>query len=155
MKKILTLIYLQKNNHTLFLLRGQKSATEISVGKYLGVGGHVDDTDSSIEEGAKREVLEETNLICKNLVKKGVVNFIGQKPYIQETHIFICSEFEGDLQSDNREGTLHWIPNEQILSLSLWEGDKIFLPKLFQPEQFELDLFYDENKKVIQVVEKT
>jgi len=36
-------------------------------------------------------------------------------------------KFEGELINSN-EGHLEWIPNDQIRSLNLWEGDQIFLP---------------------------
>lgn len=149
-KKILTLIYVQKDNKTLFLKRAQKTPDEISTGKYLGVGGKVDKEDSSIENAAKREMLEETNLQAKSLIKKGIVTFIGQKDYPLETHIFICKDFTGALKGDDREGTLHWIDNEKIDTIPLWEGDKEFLPKLFEEGVFNLILRY-EGKKLVSV----
>lgn len=151
MNKQLTLIYFQKNNQTLFLLRNQKTPDEISVGKYIGVGGKVDPSDNTIEDAAIRECLEETNLQCISLEKKGIVYFIGQKPYTLETHIFICKDFKGNMKADEREGSLHWIDNDQILNLNLWEGDKIFLNKLFQDSFFEIELYYNLNKELIDI----
>jgi 8-oxo-dGTP diphosphatase len=45
-------------------------------------------------------------------------------------HLFTADLFEGELVSECNEGELAWIPRDQILSLSLWEGDKIFLKLL-------------------------
>lgn len=151
MNKKLTLIYLQKDNKTLFLLRNQKTKDEISVGKYIGVGGKVDNIDKTIEEAAIRECFEETNLVCNSLIKKGIVYFIGQKQYVQETHVFICKDFTGTLKADEREGSLHWIENDKIINLNLWEGDKIFLNKLFEDSFFEIELHYN-NKELIKIM---
>ena len=35
---------------------------------------------------------------------------------------------------DPPEGTLAWIPREEVLSLNLWEGDRIFLDWVFHKE---------------------
>ena len=32
------------------------------------------------------------------------------------------------------EGTLHWVAEDQILSLNLWEGDRHFLPSVLAGE---------------------
>ena len=117
MKKIMTLVYLQRNDETLFLLRNQKTADEISTGKYIGVGGKIDQSDTSIESAAKRECFEETGFYCHNLIKKGIVEFIGQKDYPLETHVYVCKDFSGEMIEDLREGSLHWIKNNQMLQL--------------------------------------
>ncbi|MDY3234152.1 MAG: 8-oxo-dGTP diphosphatase, partial [Erysipelotrichaceae bacterium] len=53
-------------------------------------------------------------------------------------------EFSGTLK-DCDEGMLAWIPEEELSSLSLWEGDRIFLKKLMEQNSgiFSLELHYD------------
>ena len=43
--------------------------------------------------------------------------------------VFLVGDFEGDL-IDSPEGFLKWIPDEELLDLNLWAGDRIFLPWL-------------------------
>jgi 8-oxo-dGTP diphosphatase len=45
-------------------------------------------------------------------------------------HLFTADRFDGELVSECNEGELAWIPKNQISSLSLWEGDRIFLKLL-------------------------
>lgn len=146
MTKKMTLIYVLKNQQTLFLERAMKSKDEISVNKFLGVGGKVDPSDRTIYEAACREMMEETNLQANKLIRNGMVTFIGQREYDVETTVYICSDFDGELQGDNREGTLHWIDNYSIGELNMWEGDKEFIPMLFEPGEFNIKLYYKDNK---------
>ena len=145
MKKM-TLIYIQKENQTLFLKRNKKGDLDISHGKFLGVGGKVESYDKSVYDSAVREMKEETNLTANKLIKKGIVNFIGQRLFPVEVTVYICNDFYGQLKSDDREGSLDWIDNHDILNLNLWEGDKIFLPKLFEDKEFNLNIYYKDNK---------
>ena len=146
--KDMTLIYVQDGNKTLFLKRYQKTKDEISVGKYLGVGGKVDKEDKSIEDAAMREMLEETNLTANNLIKKGTVKFLGQRKYDVTAHVYICTDFDGTLKGDEREGSLEWVNNDDIDSLNVWEGDRLFLPKLFEDGEFDLTLVYKDGTLV-------
>ena len=50
-------------------------------------------------------------------------------------HIFHSDDFEGDLK-ECEEGTLEWVKIEDIYSLPIWEGDKIFLRLLEQKAPF-------------------
>ena len=49
-------------------------------------------------------------------------------------HLFTADGFTGKL-IECQEGDLQWISKEKLLSLPMWEGDKIFLNLLFDPEQ--------------------
>ena len=40
------------------------------------------------------------------------------------------NKFKGKLIESN-EGNLEWIPNNKLLDLNLWDGDKIFLEWVF------------------------
>ena len=58
-------------------------------------------------------------------------------------HLFTADGFTGKL-IECKEGDLQWISQEKLLSLPMWEGDKIFLNLLFDPNQpfFSLKLVY-------------
>ena len=44
------------------------------------------------------------------------------------------------------KGTLAYIAQNKILDLELWEGDRIFLEKMFRNEiPFSISLYYDEK----------
>jgi 8-oxo-dGTP diphosphatase len=63
-------------------------------------------------------------------------------------HLFTADGYEGTL-SDCDEGTLEWVPDEQLTSLPIWEGDKVFLRLLTERESFfSLKLVYEGERLV-------
>ena len=64
-------------------------------------------------------------------------------------HLFTADGFTGKL-IECQEGDLQWISKEKLLSLPMWEGDKIFLNLLFDPEQpfFSLKLVYEGDRLI-------
>lgn len=57
---------------------------------------------------------------------KGIITFPEFTPgHDWYTYVFKVTGFEGDLISDeeSREGTLEWVPYNQVLEKPTWEGD--------------------------------
>jgi 8-oxo-dGTP diphosphatase len=69
--------------------------------------------------------------------------FDGKKDWY--VFLFTASSFEGEL-IDSHEGRLEWIPDEKLMELNLWEGDKIFIPWLFQNKFFSAKFVYENGK---------
>ena len=113
----------------------------MNAGKWIGVGGHVEENESP-DECILREVREETGLTLQNCVPRGIVTFVSDLWEGEWMHLYTASAFTGTLAECN-EGVLKWIPKEEIPSLSLWEGDRIFL-QLLQEDlpYFSLKLVY-------------
>ena len=43
-------------------------------------------------------------------------------------------------------GSLAWIPEDELLELELWEGDRLFMPKVIGEEEFfRMRLEYDRD----------
>jgi len=70
-------------------------------------------------------------------------------------YIYTSNDFSGDLH-ENDEGSMEWISKEDILSLNLWEGDKVFLKRLLEDDNkvFDLELHYDNTGCLLEVVDK-
>jgi 8-oxo-dGTP diphosphatase len=43
------------------------------------------------------------------------------------------------------EGRLEWVPVDQVPGLSLWEGDKLFLPRVLRRESFFGSFWYKDG----------
>ena len=132
--KISTLCYIKKNNQTLMLHRIKKK-NDIHKNKWNGLGGKLIEGESP-EECVKREVLEESGLIIESPKLHGIITF----PKFDEiddwiVFVYTAKNFEGNLIECN-EGKLNWVSDDQLLSLNLWEGDKIFIPWLSQEKFF-------------------
>ena len=50
-------------------------------------------------------------------------------------HLFTATEFTGELKECD-EGTLEWVPKENVAKLPHWDGDLIFLALLERGEPF-------------------
>lgn len=144
--QLATLCYVMKDNKTLMLFRNKKP-NDVHEGKWNGLGGKFEKGETP-EECVIREVKEESGLMIKNPKLHGIITFPmfdGKKDWY--VFMFTVKDFEGEL-IDSNEGKLEWIENEKLLELNLWEGDKIFIPWLFQEKYFSAKFIY-ENKKLI------
>lgn len=134
--------YLIKNNEVLMLLRNKKK-NDINENKWIGVGGHIEENETS-HDAVIREVKEETNLDIKNFSLRGIIYFDNSE-IKEKMYVYTCNEFKGTICQCN-EGTLSWINIKDIFNLNLWEGDKIFLKRLFDTnEYFEYQIIYKKD----------
>lgn len=149
--KLATLCYIRKENKTLMLYRNKKE-NDYHEGKWNGLGGKFEPGESP-EECAVREVKEECGLTVKSLKLKGLITFpmfdTKEDWYV---FLYIIDEFEGEL-IDSPEGKLEWIENDKLTELNLWDGDKIFIPWLFEDKFFSAKFHYDNGKFVDYTVE--
>ncbi len=135
--------YIENEENQYLMLYRCKKENDLNEGKWLGIGGHIEN-DESPEEAIFRETLEETGLRLKSINKRGVITFINND-YEELIHLYTSNDYEGSIIECN-EGELHWINKNDIFNLSLWEGDKLFLNKLINnDEYFEMKLHYDND----------
>ncbi len=150
--KLATLCYIQdkKTNSTLMIHRVKKE-NDYHHGKWNGLGGKFEPGECP-EECAVREVKEESGLTAKSIKMKGFISF----PIfdgIEDWHVFlfVINDYEGEL-IDSNEGNLDWIPNEKLTEINLWEGDKIFIPWLFEEKFFSAKFIYADGKYISHTV---
>ena len=137
-----TLIYIECENCYLMLNRNKRKE-DYNKGKWIGLGGHIENGETPAD-CIKREVREEAGIIV-NPNLRGKIFFIDTN-YSEIMYLYTAS-IEEKLLIDCDEGTLAWIEKDKIFELNLWEGDKLFLKRLSQSnEYFELELYYEDNK---------
>ena len=125
--KMTTLCYPERDGKYLMLHRTKKLNDE-NHDKWIGVGGKFEDRESP-EDCMKREVLEETGLSITEFRYRGIVTFVSDEYPTEYMHLFTCSDWTGE-EKECDEGELAWIEKERLLSLPMWEGDRIFLALL-------------------------
>jgi 8-oxo-dGTP diphosphatase len=144
--KLATLCYVRKDKHTLMIHRIKKQH-DMHAGKWNGLGGKLEMGESP-EECARREIHEESGLVAQNLILKGVLTFPAfANDEDWYTFVFLVTEYEGTLVN-SPEGVLKWIPNEELLNLNLWAGDRVFIPWLDRPEFFSGKFIYIDGELV-------
>ncbi len=144
-----TLCYIEKDGKYLMLHRVKK-VNDLNQDKWIGIGGKFEDKESP-EECMLRETLEETGLTLINPEYRGILTFVSDKWPTEYIHLFYANNFKGELKECD-EGNLEWVKIEDIYSLPLWQGDKIFL-KLIEEKVpfFSLKLQY-EGENLINAV---
>ncbi|MBE5933644.1 MAG: 8-oxo-dGTP diphosphatase [Lachnospiraceae bacterium] len=145
--KLTTLCYIEKDDSYLMLYRNKKDKDQ-SQGKWLGIGGKLEDGESP-EDCVFREVFEETGLKLKSVTSRGVITFISDVWEDELMFMFTATEFEGSLLENCNEGELSWIKKTDIMDLSLWEGDRYFLKDLIDGKPLvNMKLTYEGDKLV-------
>ena len=77
----------------------------------------------------------------------GEVDFVYDG-YYEKMYIYEITDFSGELIECN-EGDLKWIPIKDIYDYPMWEGDKLFLPKVINHEPyFKMVLSYSRDKLI-------
>lgn len=137
-----TLCYIEKDNKYLMLHRIKKQ-NDLNQDKWIGIGGKFE-TRESPEQCVRREVLEETGLTMGRCYYRGVITFVSDKWPTEYMHLFTCNDFIGEPKECD-EGVLEWVDKNEIYNLPLWQGDKIFLKLIENPNTpfFSLRLEYN------------
>ena len=118
-------------------------------GKYNGLGGKLEPGEDVVA-CMRREVREEAGIECDDLTLRGTISWpgFGKKGEDWLGFIFRIDRWHGELKAGNAEGTLGWVDVDQILTLPLWEGDRYFLPLVFEsdPRQFHGVMPYRDGR---------
>ena len=149
MVKLATICYIDNGKEFLLLHRNKKH-NDVHAGKWIGVGGKLEKGETP-QECAVREILEETGLRVNKPILKGIITFPDFTPDNDwYTYVFKATEFEGEL-IDCDEGTLEWVPYEEILSKSTWEGDYTFLSWILEDKPFFSAKFSYKGEKLVEI----
>ena len=154
-----TLCYAELDGKWLMLHRTKKKQ-DINEGKWIGIGGHVEEGESP-EDCIRREMLEETGLVAGILSFRAVITFV-YRDVTEYMFLFTAedlSDTDGrDITTDSplpecSEGEPAWIRKEDVFSLPIWEGDRYFLKLLCEGAPFfSLKLVYDEDGNLLDAI---
>ena len=147
MRKMTTLCYIEKEGKYLMLHRVKKHH-DINAGKWIGVGGHVENGETP-EECLLREVKEETGLVLTAYRLRGLVTFLSDVCEPELMCVFTADAFDGEMIECD-EGELAWVEKSDVLALPTWEGDRVFLERLLSGDErfFSIKLRYEGDKLV-------
>jgi 8-oxo-dGTP diphosphatase len=106
------------------------------LGKYNGLGGKMKD-DEDVVTCMRREIFEESGLSCLEMSLRGTINWngFGKRGENWLGFIFLITRFSGTPVTENEEGQLAWHALDALDHLPMWEGDRHFLPLIFDNDQ--------------------
>ncbi len=137
-------------NKTLMVHRIKREG-DLHFGKYNGLGGKMEPGEDIIS-CLRREISEEAGVICEEIHLRGTINWQGFGKNGEDWFgfIFLITKFSGVPYSSNDEGDLVWIDITRMHTLPMWEGDKHFLPLVFDgdPKVFHGNMPYKDDKPV-------
>lgn len=121
------------------------------LGKYNGLGGKLE-PDEDVLAGLRRELREEACIECWAVRLRGTISWPGFGKQGEDWlgFVFVVDAFSGEPPERNAEGTLEWVDADRLLELPLWEGDRHFLPLVFDadPRPFHGVMPYRDGRMV-------
>jgi 8-oxo-dGTP diphosphatase len=147
-----TLAYVMSpDGRQVLLVHRNRRSDDAHFGKYNGLGGKLE-RGEDIVSGMRREIREEAGLECDSLALRGTISWpgFGRQGEDWFGFIFRVDGWRGVPKKDNPEGTLEWVDRDRVLDLPLWEGDRYFLPLVFEKtsQQFHGIMPYRDGKPV-------
>ena len=137
--------YLIQGDEFLMLYRNKKK-NDFNKGKYIGVGGHIEEGETP-DVAIDREVKEETNLDIIHKELRALIIFYFDE-FEEHMYLYTSRDFKGEIEECN-EGTLRWINYHNFKDLPMWEGDKYFIDPIINNEPyFEMSFLYKGDKLI-------
>ena len=142
---------LSPDGRQVLLVHRNRRTDDPHFGKYNGLGGKLEPGEDVVA-CIRREIREEAGLECESLLLRGTISWPGFGKHGEDWFgfIFRIDRASGQPRADNPEGTLEWVDVDRLLDLPLWEGDRFFLPLVFErtEKQFHGVMPYRDGKPV-------
>ncbi|OWF51812.1 7,8-dihydro-8-oxoguanine triphosphatase-like [Mizuhopecten yessoensis] len=142
--KLLTLVLLRQAPR---ILLGMKKRG-FGVGRWNGFGGKVEPGET-IKAAARRELLEESCLVCNDLKEVGLLKFefLGN-PQIWEVHVFTSNNFEGEAK-ETEEMRPQWFEEKSIPFDQMWPDDILWFPHFLNGKKFSGYIVFEGMDKMV------
>jgi len=133
------------------LLMKRAAHKRVFPNRYNGVGGHIERDEDPLTS-ARREILEETGLVVEDTRLRAVYNIDAGEATGILLLVFTAASKSRDVTA-NSEGTLHWIPQAEVLNFDLLEDIPHVLPRILAMQPTNAPLFlhvsYDESDQLM------
>lgn len=129
--ELTVLVYVTDPSRSRVLLVHRVSRTsDEQLGKYNGLGGKVEPGEDVVA-AIRRELREEAAIDVVDLQLRGTVSWPGFNGRDVFGFVFLVTSFVGEIPAENEEGTLAWHDVATMMELPMWDGDRHFLPLVF------------------------
>ncbi len=142
---------LSPDGRQVLMLHRNSRPDDHHIGKYNGLGGKIE-PDEDVLAGMRREIHEEAGIVCDELQLRGTISWPGFGKHGEDWlgFVFVVTRFAGTPLERNPEGALEWVDVDRLHELPMWEGDREFLPLVFDgdPRPFHGVMPYRDGRMV-------
>lgn len=126
---------LSPDRRRVLMIHRNARAEDHHLGRYNGLGGKLE-ANEDVLAGMHREIREEAGIECLQTNLRGTISWPGFGKGGEDWFgfLFVITQFRGTPLVRNDEGTLEWVDLEKLSLLPLWEGDRHFLPLVFDTD---------------------
>lgn len=142
---------LSPNAEKVLLVHRNARENDQHLGRYNGLGGKME-ADEDVYSCMVREIREEAGILCREMQLRGTVSWpgfgLGGEHWLG--FVFLITSFVGEPRRSNEEGELSWHRLDTLGALPMWEGDRYFLPLVFDrdPRPFHGCMPYEKGRPV-------
>lgn len=140
---------LSADQSRVLMIHRNRRDNDLHNGKYNGLGGKMEPGEDVVT-CMRREIREEAGIECLGMRLRGTLSWpgFGRDGEDWLGFVFVIDRYRGTPLEGNHEGTLRWVEREHLLELPLWEGDRLFLPLVFDddPRTFHGVMPYCDGK---------
>src|SRR5210317_1125023 len=118
---------LSRDRKKILLIHRNLRHNDHHLDKYNGLGGKMLPNEDVVS-CLRREIFEEAGIKCEDIILRGTINWTGFGPEGENWlgFIFRIDRFSGTPFTSNEEGSLSWVPIDDLDKLPMWEGDRYF-----------------------------
>ncbi len=126
---------LSPDGRSVLLIHRNARADDQHLGKYNGLGGKLE-SGEDVVAGMRREIFEEAGIHCEQMRLRGTINWpgFGKRGEDWFGFVFLITRYTGTAFTSNHEGNLEWVPLDRLHEVPMWEGDRGFLPMVFDDD---------------------
>lgn len=126
---------LSPDGRQVLMVHRNARADDAHLGKYNGLGGKLE-ADEDVVAGMRREIREEAGIECEALQLRGTISWPGFGKHGEDWlgFVFVIHKYSGTPFTSNPEGPLEWVALDDLHTLPMWEGDREFLPLVFDAD---------------------
>ncbi|CAM9829683.1 unnamed protein product [Pylaiella littoralis] len=118
------------------------------VGKWNGFGGKVE-SGETVEQAAKRELMEESGVTARELSFRGQLIFhVPSYPSIMRVHVYEAISYEGD-PAESEEMRPQWFRVADLPLKEMWADDEYWMPLFLKGKSFRGEFHFSDDQTIV------